>query len=184
MGTSKEYRKYVFVTLLYCILIFTIKKAGIFFMPDEDKMVEFQFNMITVSTVFAGFSFTVLGILLGMFSEPMMEKLKDTSIVTRKSKKLMRSVIYICGSGILSLLFIVKSDRFIISYVPKANSIIEYLFISCIFFLLMGIINFVASTLGVFQLIEKIYGYNRNKYNIKAKEYQEEMKKAKEQLDS
>ena len=72
-------------------------------MPGEDKMVEFQFNTITVSTVFAGFSFTVLGISLGMFSEPMMEKLKDTSIVTQKSQKLMRSVIYFCGSGILSL---------------------------------------------------------------------------------
>ena len=68
--------------------------------------------------------------------------------------------------------------------VPKANNIVEYLFISCIFFLLIGIINFVTSTLGVFQLITKVYGYDRSKYNIKANEYQEEMKKAKEQLDS
>lgn len=182
MSGNKKCWKLILEILLFCITIFVTKKAGIIFMPDEEKMVDFQFDMITVSTVFAGFSFTVLGMLLGMFSEPMMKKLKDTSIVTRKSKKLMRSVMYFCGSGIISLLFIAKIDQYIIKYIPKTKSIVECLFVVCIFLLIRGIISFGASTLGVFHLIEKVYGYDAIKYKIKKEEYQEEIKKAKEQL--
>lgn len=161
-----------------------IKKIGMIFIPNEEKMVEFQFDLITVSTVFAGFSLTVLGMLLGMFSEPMMLKLRDTDIVTRKSKRLMRSVEYFCGSGIISLMYIVKGDLYIVNGIPKAESIIEYFFICCILFVVLGIINFIASTIGVFQLITKVYGYDQHKYKIKNTEYHEEIKKAKERLNN
>ena len=186
MRNDKRCRNLIWIleSLLFCVTIIIVKKTGIIFIPDDEKMVEFQFEMITVSTVFAGFSFTVLGMLLGMFSEPMMIKLKDTGIVTRKSKKLMRSAIYFCASGIISLLFIVKCNQYIISCFPKAKSVVEYLFISCIFLLLLGIIDFAFSTFGVFQLITKVYGYDEHQYQVKRKEYKEEIKKAEERLNN
>ena len=126
--------KIAFVVLITCI----IQRIRLINMPDPQQMEDFQFNLITVSTVFAGFSLTVLGMLLGMFSEPIVEKLQDTNIITRKSSKLMNSVIAFCGSGIISLLFIVRFDQFINGDgIELFNKIIEYFFVLGI--VLMGI---------------------------------------------
>lgn len=56
--------------------------------PCVEELVDYQFNLFTVSSVFAGFSFTTLGILLGMSSEKVMERLQNTTVITNKSKKL------------------------------------------------------------------------------------------------
>lgn len=165
------------------LITFVIQKIKMINMPGPEQMEDFQFNLITVSTVFAGFSLTVLGMLLGMFSEPMVEKLKDTNIVTRKSSKLMNSVIAFCGSGIISLLFIVRIDRFINgNEIELFNKIIEYFFTLGIVLMGIGIIYFISSTIGVFQLISRIYTNKVADYKQKERVYREELEKAKNRL--
>ena len=162
------------------LITFVIRRIKLINMPAPGQMEDFQFNLITVSTVFAGFSLTVLGMLLGMFSEPMIEKLKDTNIITRKSSKLMNRVIAFCGSGIVSLLFIVRGDQFISGVGEELfNKIIEYSFVLGIVLMAIGIIYFISSTIGVFQLISKIYTKKIDDYKEKEKVYKEELEKAK-----
>lgn len=171
--------KIAFVVLITCI----IQRIRLINMPDPQQMEDFQFNLITVSTVFAGFSLTVLGMLLGMFSEPIVEKLQDTNIITRKSSKLMNSVIAFCGSGIISLLFIVRFDQFINGDgIELFNKIIEYFFVLGIVLMGIGIIYFISSTIGVFQLISKIYTKKVDDYEKKEKLYREELEKAKNKI--
>ena len=47
----------------------------------------------------------------------------------------------------------------------------------------IGIVYFVISTWGVFKLIEKIYSYNALKYQIKEKEYRDEIKRVERKLE-
>lgn len=67
MSGNKKCWKLILEILLFCITIFVTKKAGIIFMPDEEKMVDFQFDMITVSTVFAGFSYSIGNVARNVF---------------------------------------------------------------------------------------------------------------------
>lgn len=180
---KKNVVKIVRKILLFFVGIFALKKINLIFMPKTKNMVEFQFGLITVSTVFAGFSFSVLGMLLGMSSETVMKKLKDTSIVTQKSDKIIQSIMFFCSSGFISLLFIIRIDQYIENYIPSLRNIIEYVFLIEIIFLFIGIVYFVISTWGVFKLIEKIYSYNALKYQIKEKEYRDEIKRVERKLE-
>lgn len=184
MDKTRRSKILVVLKVLVCLaLLFFINKSEVISVPNEDEMISFQFDLITVATIFAGFSFTVLGMLLGMFSEPMMKKLKDTSIVTCKSRQLMKSIISFCISVFFSLVFILGCDQYIITIVPKCgNIIVWYLFAFCVLFLIVGIKYFVASTIGVFKLISKIYGNNMKKYETKKENYQREKESAKEKL--
>ena len=166
------------------LITFIIQRIKLINMPDPEQMEDFQFNLITVSTVFAGFSLTVLGMLLGMFSEPMVKKLNDTNIVTRKSSKLMNSIVAFCGSGIISLLFIVRLDQFInVDGREMCNKLAEYFYVLGIVLMGIGIIYFISSTIGVFQLISKIYAKKIDDYKEKEKAYREELEKAKNRIN-
>lgn len=167
--------------IAFVILItFAIQRIKLIKVPDAEQMENFQFNLITVSTVFSGFSFTVLGMLLGMFSESMIEKLKDTNIVTRKSSKLMKSIMAFSGSWIISLLFIVGGNQFINGkWIDLFNEITEYFFTLGVILMVIGIIYFISSTIGVFQMISKIYAKKVDDYKEREKAYKEELEKAK-----
>ena len=54
-----------------CIFIVAIvnSKISVISIPLRYRMEEYQMDFITVSTVFAGFSFTMLGSILGVSSE-------------------------------------------------------------------------------------------------------------------
>lgn len=68
---------------------------------------KYQFNLFTISSGLAGFSFTTLGILLGMGSEVLIEKLKDTEIVTSKCRTIAQSLFFLCTACVAALYFIV-----------------------------------------------------------------------------
>lgn len=165
--------------VLYVLILILLKKTKIISVPSGEEMVEFQFNLITVSTVFAGFSFSVLGMLMGMYSQPLMQKLGDTTIVTNKSIKIKKSIFYFCVSGAVSLLYILGIDSFIVSVIPKVQSSLQYAYIACILSLIIGIVYFLISTVGVFKIISKIYGCNTKRFE----EEKEIYKKAKAKIN-
>lgn len=182
---NKEGVTRIVLKIILCLLVVIgIERSGIMRVPNDDEIVDFQFGLITVSTVFAGFSLTTIGMLLSMFSEPMMQRLKDTSIVTRKSEKLMKSIMYFCASGLISLIFILRVDLQIVSVPICGEVIVKYMFDFCVLFLIAGILYFVVSTVGVFRLISIVYGCNVVKYKEKKEAYQKELQLAKERLEN
>lgn len=152
-----------------------------------DKMDNFQANIMTVSTVFAGFSFTVLGIVMGMSSEKIIEKVKETGVMKRRCDIIAKSIIAFVVSSSLSLFSILKLDQSIImrfltyykielsyAYVKNQLWIIE------IGFLIIGIILFVRAVYEMVFLINIIFNVNAENARKKIEEY----KKAENNLKS
>lgn len=76
MKQRKTGLKVLFASIgLILIAIFNVF-TGWIVLPDTTLMVDRQIDFITISTVFAGFSFTALGLLLGMSSEQLIKKRK------------------------------------------------------------------------------------------------------------
>lgn len=137
--------------------------------PNSDNIIDYQLSLFTISSVFAGFSFTELGILLSLMSEELIRRLKGTNIITKKSENIVNSIIYFCISGIFSLMFVIGFNSVIFKYLYKFNekisqqSVDGVLFTCGVCYILFGIIYFIISSKGVYELIKKIYGYNTSK---------------------
>lgn len=155
----------------------TNHNIGFLKIPDNDQMLEYQFNLFTIASVLAGFSFTVLGLLSGVFSEKMVEKLKNTTIVTDKSRKIVSSIIWFGISAFISLIFIIG----IVDFASGENKCLiiikELLFVGEIISIFVGLTYFLRATKGVYFLIQKIYGYDMEEINKKKESFKEAMMK-------
>lgn len=166
----KKSKSNIYIIILLFILYFVNSKYNFIILPDKEDIVDYQFNLFTVSTVFAGFSFTVLSLLLGLNSEKTIEKLQGTSLMCRNGEKIFKSVIYFCSSCFISLLFVLRINEFIEKIFQSLKwkfDISLFLFISCITFLVLGIVYFLKSMNVVLQIVFKIYGYNDKQYKEK-----------------
>ena len=86
----KKSKSNIYIIILLFILYFVNSKYNFIILPDKEDIVDYQFNLFTVSTVFAGFSFTVLSLLLGLNGEKTIEKLQGTSLMCRNGEKIFR----------------------------------------------------------------------------------------------
>ena len=149
---------------------------GVIVIPDSDHMVDRQIALITISTVFAGFSFTALGLLLGLSSEKLIEKIRRTDIIIKKVNRIVMSIVFFVLSVIVSLCYILGIQEFLFvdtEYYDVANAII---YVVGIGFLIFGIGYFVYSVVGLYDLISRVYMYN----DIEA---EERIKKAKQEIE-
>ncbi len=179
----EKIRKYM-GTVLACIAISFINEKYHLIITSYNDMVGYQFNIFTISTVLAGFSFTSLGTLLGLSSETLMKKLDDTSIIINKSKKIVDSLLYFCCSGLISLFFIIGLDQLIIRIINKTeiinpNVILNFIFLLGIMFLVLGVVYFIISVYEMYDLIKRVYGANTKKYEEKEKNYKLDIQEAK-----
>lgn len=142
--------------------------------PCIKELVNYQFNLFTVSSVFAGFSFTTLGILLGMSSEKVMEKLQNTTVITNKSQKIVMSLWFFSLSCFISLAFIIGILQFLPLLLQRS---IYYLGILT---LVLGIFYFVLSVYAMYDLIKKVYGVNLQEAKRKKDVFEKELEKAEE----
>ena len=177
ISTRKRYGEYVLWIVIFCVGILVDERYNIVIFPVSD-IIEYQFNLFTISSVLAGFSFSVLGMFLGMFSEKMMDEIKETSIITRKSRKIVNSLILFCVSGFVSLFFIIRLDvaieRIVLKlFNSKGEIIINSIFLIGIISLLLGIIYFLIAVYEIYGLIEKVYGYNKRKKSMKTEFWNE-----------
>lgn len=162
------------LSVLVIIKLISINHEYSLIVFPTDNMIDYQFNLFTVSSVLAGFAFTTLGILLGMGSEAFMDKLKETEIVTAKCKKIAKSFTYFCSSCILSLYFIVRCDViveriFFKLFKCKFEIVNEGIFFVEILFLFIGLVYFIISIYNVYDLVKRVYGYKEKDYKkIKA----------------
>ena len=125
--------------------------------PELNQMKEFQFNLFTVTSVMEGFSFTTLGIILGLSSEPIIKKLKGTTILAKKCESTAKSIFFFIFSGIISLLFIF--GIFELEYISKT---IKHFYILGVLFLILGFIYFIKSVYETYKLIIKIFDISKD----------------------
>ena len=77
MKQMKRITIIVIASLLLIVLAFLNIKFSFIIIPDSNDMSSRQIDFITIGTVFAGFSFTALGLLLGLSSEKLIERIKN-----------------------------------------------------------------------------------------------------------
>lgn len=181
MKQMKRITIIVIASLLLIVLAFLNIKFSFIIIPDSNDMSSRQIDFITIGTVFAGFSFTALGLLLGLSSEKLIERIKSTSIITNKVNRIITSIIFFVLSVVISLFFILGLNVSMfekISFFDKVNS---FFYVIGVGYLILGIIYFSYSVYELYDLIKRVYDYNQSNVNIqinKAKEEMENNKKA------
>lgn len=181
MKQMKRITIIVIASLLLIVLAFLNIKFSFIIIPDSNDMSSRQIDFITIGTVFVGFSFTALGLLLGLSSEKLIERIKSTSIITNKVNRIITSIIFFVLSVVISLFFILGLNVSMFektSFFDKVNS---FFYVIGVGYLILGIIYFSYSVYELYDLIKRVYDYNQSNVNIqinKAKEEMENNKKA------
>lgn len=169
MSNKGKYINNIILVICISVLIFLLKIVAnitLLNLPDDAEKIDFHFNLITINSIIAGFSFTNLGILISLSDADLVKKISSTSIIPRKNKVLIMSVISCCISIFLSLIFVLEIDETIIqpilNVITKQNTIVfedlsYLLYILCIAFLIFGIVMFAKSIKEMSNLLLKIY---------------------------
>lgn len=180
MLTGRVKRKCIAIIGIALAITILNMKIDMINIPPDNEMIDYQFNILTVSTVLAGFSFTALGMLLGVSSEKFVEKLKGTDYMLKNSRKLVMSIVFFTISIIISMLYIIGVDKFIINKIVELpmldhegfqihKMLSSFLFINGISFLLVGFIQFLFELRELYRLISYIYSFKVIKQDEKDK---------------
>lgn len=162
---GKGWKVVILLTIVLVILAVINTKYQFIIVPSSSEMVQRQIDYVTISTVFAGFSFTALGLLLGLSSEKLIERIKNTTIIMKKVNRVVMSIVFFILSVSISLVFILGIDQ-IISIGENRQIYLSYgLYFLSIGYLIAGICYFVYSVKELFDLIKRIYDYNTSKSN-------------------
>lgn len=151
--------------------------------PIRSKMEGYQIDYITISTVFAGFSFTILGIMLGLSSEELIKRISGTRIIINQVKTIVTSIVLFMISVAISILFVLGLDNSIIRLLNEHGvcgldtlTIVDsILYILGIGYLIGGIAYFSISVRQFYKLIVHIYSYNRHKSDKRIAKLQNEL---------
>lgn len=168
MNSKGRYINKIILITGISVIIFLIKivaKINLLKLPSSKEITDFHFNLITINSIIAGFSFTNLGILISLSDADLVKKISGTSIIPRKNKVLIMSVISCCISIFLSLIFVLKLDETIFEPIlmifPSKYKAFEnfcyLMYTLCIAFLVSGIIMFAKSIKEMSNLLLKIY---------------------------
>lgn len=174
-------KKKMVIIIAYSILLLIIAGVNIklkfITIPTSEKMIERQIDYITISTVFAGFSFTALGLLLGLSSEKLIEKIRNTNIIMDKVGRIIMSIVFFILSVIVSLFFVLGLNKSLITNIQILLLVDCILYIFSIGYLIGGIGYFIYTVYELYDLVKRIYGYNK-------KEASQMIDKAKEEMEA
>lgn len=126
-------------------------------MPKSTEMVDRQIALSTISSVFAGFSFTALSLLLGLSSDELIERIKNTTIMSDKVQRIMYSIVYLVISDIFSLYFILGLNE--ISFIDRqTQSVVDFIIYGfSVGTMMIGMGYFVRCVFELYDLVKKIY---------------------------
>lgn len=152
------------IAALYLMYIILNVKFEFIELPSSDNMIMYQFSLFTIISVVAGFTFTVLTMILGFCSEEKIIKMSGTSLIKNMCKKILMSLIFFSISGIVSLAYIMGVTDELISFCGKlscnylteaaANNI---LFSTELYMLIIGMALFMKSVKGIYDLILEVH---------------------------
>lgn len=125
------------------------------FIISEDK--SFHFSLITVNAIFGGFLYTNYSLLVGLLDNPIINKVRNTNIITKRNNHILKGVVYATISAISGLYLVL---------IPKAKSnIIFYSFMQYaeIVFMVFLIIYFMISIYEMSVLVKSVNSPNGKK---------------------
>ena len=158
-------RKFIWITIVCTILLCTIASLNLnlnfIFIPLAKDMVDIQISYITINTVFIGFAFTSLGLLLGLSSEKLIKKIQNTDIIINKVKRLLCSIFFLVLSVVGSLYFVLGFNITLVSNLEYQTIIENYIYIFVVGYMIIGIVFFVYSVYELYDLIKRVYRYNK-----------------------
>lgn len=181
-------RKRVIVILFFSFILIILALLNTKFLfisvPSSKEMSDRQVDFITISTVFAGFSFTALGMLLGLSSEKLIEMIRNTSIITSKVSRIITSIIFFILSVMISMFFILGLNDSIFGNTSYFNNANCFIYVLGIGYLILGIIYFICSVYELYDLISKIYYFNNKNVSNQISKAKEEMKNCNKKLEN
>lgn len=164
-------KKTVVTIIVYSILLLAVAGANVkfkfFTIPLSEKMTSQQIDYITISTVFAGFSFTTLGLLFGLSSEKLIEKIKNTSIIMNKAGRIICSIVFFILSVVVSLFFVLGLNDSLITNAKVVLVVDSMLYVLGVGYLIGGIAYFIFSVYELYDLIKRVYNYSKKETNQK-----------------
>ncbi len=179
----------VLLALLVCIVIYLINvHLNFLSIPQSDKdMKEYEFDIITVCTVFAGFSFSVLGLIISLSASKAMDRFKETNILLTYCNVVTDSIVMFVISTFVSIFIILTAYSSFILQICKEiklfdihDSMVELLYTVSIGYLIYGIILFAISVKKMVMLINKVFEEDIEKGRKKADNF---LKAAQKQQD-
>lgn len=177
MKTEKKITPIIIFSILLLIIAGINIKYQFVDIPNTKEMISRQIDYVTISTVFAGFSFTALGLVLRLSSEELIDKIKNTSIIMKKVNRIIWSIVFFILSVAISLIFVLTPN--FIMWSEKFTSIIYVLGVG---YMIVGIVYFVYSVYELFDLLKRIYGYNKLVNDKKIKLAKEQMEKTRNKI--
>lgn len=183
MKHKKRITVIVVVSLILVMIALLNIKFSYISVPDSNSMSDRQIDFITISTVFAGFSFTALGLLLGLSSEKLIERIKNTSIIAGKVNRIITSIIFFILSVVISLFFVLGINESIFGNTSLLDGANRFIYVIGVGYLISGIAYFVYSVYELYDLIKRVYSFNRSNTSSQIQKAKEEMEKNKKALE-
>ena len=169
LNTRIKKTNILIISVVFIIIALINTRCQIIAIPAKDIILERQFDFITISTVFAGFSFTMMGLILGVSSEALIEKIKNTDIILKRVNYVVLSIIMFIISVALSIILILGLDEALIELLVSSSvlesdalQIVEsIIYILVIEYLIAGVIYFSISVMQFYDLILRIFRHNK-----------------------
>lgn len=186
---NKMERKNAISIIFWAVIIIVIAIGNIFVnvisIPDINIITQLEIDFITISTVFIGFAFTSLGILLGLSSEKLIQKIKDTKIIMNKVARIVQSIVFLMISIGISLYFVLGLNVFCSRDLNNLSNMSKVIYVIGLGFLVIGIIYYAGSIYELYDLIKRIYDSNKDPRVIESNNRaKEQMEKVKAKLES
>lgn len=151
MNKRQIIKQIVFSLILTIVVVILNKYFSFFATPCENNIRTMSYIFFTIDSIMAGFSFTVLGMLLSFHSKSFVEELKGTDIIMNKARKIIEAMIFMGISGILNLVIIIFQYTYWF----------EYVYIVSLVFMVLSFIHFINSMYCIYDLIKKIHIYDK-----------------------
>lgn len=182
----------IIMSLFAFFVVYMLNRQFDFFSipQSESNMKSDLFDIITVCSVFAGFSFTVLGLLISLSSTKTMEVLKETTIMLRHCNIVADSIVMFIISTLISLMIVfVAYSKFVVDICSKFllfdlhEAIRQFLYMICVGYLVYGIILFIISIKNMIVIMKKIFEEDIAKGKKKAEDFMKIAEKQAQDLE-
>lgn len=182
MKQKKNVVKIAIYSILLLIVAIVNIKLNVITIPSSKEMISRQIEYITISTVFAGFSFTSLSLLLGLSSETLIEKIRKTNIIMDKVGRIISSIVFFILSVIVSLFFVLGLNKSLINNDNVSLVIDSILYVFSVGYLIGGIAFFIYAVYELYDLVRRIYAYNKKEDSKKIASAQKELEATREKM--
>lgn len=149
---------HIVLFVVFNIVGFELINYNVIAMPED--MIEYQFNVVTIVTVFAGFSFSVLGLLISLASTRLMKKLEQTNILSNNCRIIIYSIVMFMVSFFMALYFLLGIDQFVLNTfkeVDMIKHINNQVYVVGLEYLITGVMFFLVSVHKMSYMVSNIF---------------------------